>query len=393
MANPIEVSQVMNLTPVEGNIDIEQTTRRYSFRRAAGLTSFALATGLGVGVATEAFDGDAPEVYAEGCFVKDPVNGTESWYDPCPGSEPAPTTVPVPVTTTPPSSGGGGNNGGGNSGGGSSSGGGGSQPVVTSAPKPSYEDKLAFIGCEDDKGNPNLAAELEELKAEDGSGRIITLIDWCELEFIEEDGIMEGYGRPNTNWEDLIANPDFDITPNEAQTNALNIYLLNRWNELNPPETTSTTTSTTSSTTSTTTTTTTVAPTSTTSAAPATTENILVDTTSTPETTENELLITIPETTTAVDLGLEPEAPDTTVVVAETEVQEAVEESVQTTDADIAIIASDNDSEKGSGTNWLIPAAGVAAAAASGLILVAAVRRRRDEEDRHTLPHGSSPIA
>jgi hypothetical protein len=69
----------------------------------------ALALGLGFGGAAMADHFDAKTANAEGCLVDDGKGGSD-WYDPCPGTEPAPqpTNPLAPRPTQPPSGGGGG---------------------------------------------------------------------------------------------------------------------------------------------------------------------------------------------------------------------------------------------------------------------------------------------
>lgn len=262
--------------------------------------------------------------------------------------KPQPTNPPAtnPPATNPPSNGGSGNSGGNNNSGNNNSGNGNSRPVVTSPPKPTFEQILNYVGCEDDKGNPTLATELEVLKGADGSRRLVTLIDWCELDFIEENGIMPEYGRPNTNWEDAIRNPDLSITPNGAQLNAVNVYLSDEWLRLNPPATTTTV---------------------------ETTTTTLPATTTTAETTTTTLPAT---TTTAETITTEAEP---VVEIAET-IDTTAETASSTTEL-AAVAVSDSNGDSGSGTNWLLPIGLTGAGLAGGFSIFALARRRRHEDD------------
>jgi hypothetical protein len=72
-----------------------------------------------------------------------------------------------------------------------------------------------------------LAAALLAAAAPDGSLRIVEIFQECDVEFVGE--IDDAVGRPRTNVESLIADPVNNITPNQAQIDALNAELAVYW--------------------------------------------------------------------------------------------------------------------------------------------------------------------
>ena len=96
----------------------------------------------------------------------------------------------------------------------------------TSAPADSFEALLA-TQCAGQQGQPVLAEELEELRGDDGSRRIVQILATCDVVFTGD--VVVDLGRPSTNVEAMIDDPANDVTPNEAQVDALNSELALYW--------------------------------------------------------------------------------------------------------------------------------------------------------------------
>jgi hypothetical protein len=81
--------------------------------------------------------------------------------------------------------------------------------------------------CPNQTGQALLAARLAELEGNDGSARIAQVLARCDVVFTGE--VVAALGRPTTNVEAIIADPANDVTPNQAQTDALNQELTLYW--------------------------------------------------------------------------------------------------------------------------------------------------------------------
>ena len=90
----------------------------------------------------------------------------------------------------------------------------------------SFDERLAAL-CPDQIGQPLLAAHLTELQDGDGSARIGQVLATCDVVFT--GAVDAALGRPTTNVEAIIADPANNVTPNQAQTDALNQELALYW--------------------------------------------------------------------------------------------------------------------------------------------------------------------
>ncbi len=81
--------------------------------------------------------------------------------------------------------------------------------------------------CEGDTGHPLLADAVQNVAVPDGSLRLIEILRTCDVEFVGP--VDEALGRPLTNVEALIADPVNNVTPNQAQLDALNAELAIYW--------------------------------------------------------------------------------------------------------------------------------------------------------------------
>jgi len=102
-------------------------------------------------------------------------------------------------------------------------------PTTTDPATATSEEFAATLAaeCEGDTGEPLLAAALLAAAAPDGSLRIVEIFQACDVEFVGE--IDDEVGRPRTNVESLIAVPANNVTPNQAQIDALNAELAVYW--------------------------------------------------------------------------------------------------------------------------------------------------------------------
>lgn len=92
----------------------------------------------------------------------------------------------------------------------------------------------------------DLYEQLLTLRAEDGSDWIVHLVSATNLRYLTRDEFVAAHdgdpaaigdydalvagGRPPTNWEVIVRQVDrFNITPNQAQTDALTAFLDERW--------------------------------------------------------------------------------------------------------------------------------------------------------------------
>ena len=90
----------------------------------------------------------------------------------------------------------------------------------------SFEERLAAL-CPDQVGQALLADRLTELQGGDGSARIAQVLATCDVVFTGD--VVAELGRPTTNVEAIIADPANNVTPNQAQTDALNQELVLYW--------------------------------------------------------------------------------------------------------------------------------------------------------------------
>ena len=81
--------------------------------------------------------------------------------------------------------------------------------------------------CEGDTGQQLLASGLQVVMGTDGSLRIVEILLTCDVEFV--GAVDAELGRPLTNVEAIIADPDNRVTPNQAQTDLLNEELATYW--------------------------------------------------------------------------------------------------------------------------------------------------------------------
>ncbi|HET9546234.1 MAG TPA: hypothetical protein VFP09_05375 [Desertimonas sp.] len=81
--------------------------------------------------------------------------------------------------------------------------------------------------CEGDTGQQLLASGLQVVMGTDGSLRIVEVLLTCDVEFV--GAVDPELGRPLTNVEAIIADPENRITPNQAQTDLLNEELAIYW--------------------------------------------------------------------------------------------------------------------------------------------------------------------
>jgi hypothetical protein len=81
--------------------------------------------------------------------------------------------------------------------------------------------------CEGDTGQALLADALEAVVGSDGSNRIVEILRTCDVQFV--GAVDQALGRPTTNVEALIANPENNVTPNQAQLDLLNAELAVYW--------------------------------------------------------------------------------------------------------------------------------------------------------------------
>jgi hypothetical protein len=68
---------------------------------------------------------------------------------------------------------------------------------------------------------------VQNVAVPDGSLRVIEILRTCDVEFVGP--VDEALGRPLTNVEALIADPVNNVTPNQAQLDALNAELAIYW--------------------------------------------------------------------------------------------------------------------------------------------------------------------
>ncbi len=90
----------------------------------------------------------------------------------------------------------------------------------------SFEERLAAL-CPDQVGQALLADRLTELQGGDGSARIAQVLATCDVVFTGD--VVAELGRATTNVEAIIADPANNVTPNQAQTDALNQELVLYW--------------------------------------------------------------------------------------------------------------------------------------------------------------------
>ena len=102
-------------------------------------------------------------------------------------------------------------------------------PTTTALATATSEEFAAILAaeCDGDTGEPLLAAALLDAAAPDGSLRLVEIFQGCDVEFVGE--IDDEVGRPRTNVESLIADPVNNVTPNQAQIDALNAELAVYW--------------------------------------------------------------------------------------------------------------------------------------------------------------------
>lgn len=81
--------------------------------------------------------------------------------------------------------------------------------------------------CEGDTGQQLLASGLQVVMGTDGSLRIVEILLTCDVEFV--GAVDAELGRPLTNVEAIIADPENRVTPNQAQTDLLNEELAIYW--------------------------------------------------------------------------------------------------------------------------------------------------------------------
>jgi hypothetical protein len=101
---------------------------------------------------------------------------------------------------------------------------------TTAGPATATSEEFAALlaaACDGDTGEPLLAVALLDVAAPDGSLRIAAIFEACDVEFVGE--IDDEVGRPRTNVESLIADPVNNVTPNQAQLDALNAELAVYW--------------------------------------------------------------------------------------------------------------------------------------------------------------------
>ena len=104
-----------------------------------------------------------------------------------------------------------------------------SAPAASEPQTASSEEFAATLAatCEGDAGHPLLAAALRNAALPDGSLRVVTVLQTCDVEFI--GAVDAELGRPLTNVEELIADPVNNVTPNQAQRDVLNAELAVYW--------------------------------------------------------------------------------------------------------------------------------------------------------------------
>lgn len=99
-------------------------------------------------------------------------------------------------------------------------------------PSAEFEARLSTELCPGLTGDPALtfalaAAAYGEDGEVSGSARLAQVFVVCEVRF--EGDVDAEVGRPRTNVEAIIADPVNEITPNQAQSDLLNLELLNYW--------------------------------------------------------------------------------------------------------------------------------------------------------------------
>ncbi len=101
--------------------------------------------------------------------------------------------------------------------------------ATTTAPAAPTSNFAAVLAeqCEGDTGQQLLASGLQVVMGTDGSLRIVEILLTCDVEFV--GAVDAELGRPLTNVEAIIADPDNRVTPNQAQTDLLNEELATYW--------------------------------------------------------------------------------------------------------------------------------------------------------------------
>lgn len=100
--------------------------------------------------------------------------------------------------------------------------------TTTAAPAPTSNFATVLAEqCEGDTGQQLLASGLQVVMGTDGSLRIVEVLLTCDVEFV--GAVDPELGRPLTNVEAIIADPENRITPNQAQTDLLNEELAIYW--------------------------------------------------------------------------------------------------------------------------------------------------------------------
>lgn len=114
-----------------------------------------------------------------------------------------------------------------------------SQPTATTQPALTLAAAEAYACPKDEAthallpGDADFSAQLEALRGADGSKLIVQLTGSCALAFTS-DQADSTIGRAGSDWDAILALKDLNITPNQAQSDALSAFELQAWNTLHP---------------------------------------------------------------------------------------------------------------------------------------------------------------